>query len=151
IPIAGCLDALALTLNPLIDDAARAMLKPVVEEWTAEVNLIVVNELDFVEKLEDGSLENTDPSDQGAMRPMQTLNVHLSDAGPLSARYAANHLPAPAIKLGVDISQEYVQAMYNDLNNAPSPPGAIGETDQARRQRNAGVVSRFFQSLSSRD
>ncbi len=152
IRVSGSLDAVALQRNPSVDDAARAAMAPVVADWTAEVNQVVIDNLDFVEAIEGGLMESYDVNDAGKTRYVQQMNVQLSAAGPLSARLTQKSLlSGPAAGLNMQITNEYIQAVFNEINSTPPPPGANGAPAQPQQYGNAAAVNRFFTALSSRD
>ena len=150
IRVTGILDALAVLHNPSMDEAARARMEPVVAEWTADLNQVTIDNLDFVEQFEAGVLDSYDVNDMAKTQYVQRMNVQLSAAGPLSARLSQKNIfTGQAAGLNMQITNEYIQAVFNELNSATPPPAP--NDPQGKIYGNAVAVNRFFTSLSSRD
>jgi hypothetical protein len=152
--LTGCLDALALEHNPLIDQETRDRIGPVVKDWTADLNKLAIDNVDLIERLDAGLLEHTNPNDVHAAKIVQSVISQLSSAGQLTGRLLQSHaIELRPAQLNMQISNEYVQAIAMDYAKNPTPvdPGLPAAEQQAKQVANAQAVNRWYQSLSMRD
>jgi hypothetical protein len=94
IRLEGILDIMALPRNALIDDAARAKIRPLVQAWIADVDQLAIDNLDFVEKIAppDGGvsiIDTVDVNDNKKLLYVAQMMNQLMAAGPLSAHLEA--------------------------------------------------------------
>jgi len=115
--IDGVVDARALVANPLVDDAARAKMKGVVEEWAADVNQLAIDNLDFLEKIDnEGLIEKMDFNDTSQVRYMAQILVPLTSAGPLTARLQnKNAVTTEQGSLNGIISNDYLEKIFQEV------------------------------------
>src|SRR5262245_37645658 len=132
IRIDGCLEALAFQRNPLIDDGARERAKAAIQEWTADVNQLAIDNLDFIEKIDAGLIQTADPMDVQRMKMLQSVSSQLSSAGSLSMRLNQRQaIESRPMQLCMQMANEYIQAIAMELS---TPTTTIPPTDTAALQ-----------------
>lgn len=151
IRITGCLEALALKQNPLVTPEMMEQIKPAVKEWTADINQLVIDNVDLLERLDAGLLDHAESSDIAKARIVQTIIGQLNSAGQLSQRLMQERVielrPAQLI---MQMSNEYIQAVAQDLVRPQANEGSAAD-QQARQTAQAQSVNHWYQSLSMRD
>ena len=149
----GCLEALALEKSPLVDDAARQRMAPAVQDWTADINQLAIDNVDFLEKLDAGLLDEYDPADVAKARMVQTILNQLASAGSLASRLVQKGaIDQRQAQLAMQMSNEYLQAVASELNvMASSGTDQSAAAMAARQQGAASAVNKWYQSLSCRD
>ena len=114
--ITGVLDAASIMKNSLIKPDDRATMEPYIAEWAADVNQLVIDNLDFVEKIEAGFLDNLVATDMATMKIAQTMNGQLGSAGTLASRLIQKGvLEGQAAQATVQMTNEYIQAVYAEV------------------------------------
>lgn len=130
------LDVLALQHNPLLDAAARERLRPIVRSWVAEVDKQLIDNIDFMERIEpaDGSpgiLSTLDANDGTMMRMINQMVLQLGAAGNLTTRlHNEGELKQDEFTLNQQIVAEYLQRCMredNPQNNGPDKPEDAAE------------------------
>jgi hypothetical protein len=151
IRIPGSLEAIALDRSPLTDAATRERIEPVVKEWTADLNELAVDNVDFMEKLDAGLIERTSPTDVNQARTVQTIINHLASAGPLSGRLVLKGLiDARQSQMMMQMSNEYVQAVATELTSGAQQL-LPGQNQVQMQQAVSLAINRWYQSLPARD
>lgn len=150
----GVLDAIALKQIPSITPQEWAAMEPVIADWTADVNQLVIDNIDFMERIDAGLYDTLDMNNQATVKYTQSVNNQLSSAGSLNVRLVQKNVINTAVAQAVmQTTNEYVQGIYAELasesavpnNNAD--PGAVS----AQQQKYANLISRYFQAVPSRD
>ena len=152
--ISGCLDAASIQKNALIKPDDRAAMEPYIAEWAADVNQLVIDNLDFIEKIEGGFFEALVATDANAMKVAQTINGQLGSAGALTGRLVQKGvLQGQAAQSTVQMTNEYVQAVYAEIigDLGSTPPNAPAAQQQADQQRRADAATRYYQANTCRD
>jgi hypothetical protein len=153
------LDLLALHRNSLVDDATRERVRPVLREWLMDLDQLVIDNLDFLERIEppDGSpgvIERIDLNDASTVQPVAQMMNQLIAAGPLTAHLQSRGvLTREQADLNQRIISDYLQQVMNEVLAANQVPAARGDQPQNQEERNLQVntVSRHLYALSARD
>jgi hypothetical protein len=149
--IDGTLDILAIPRNPLIDQATRDKIRPLVQNWQAEVDQLAIDNLDFLEKIEPpaggpGVIDGVHVNDQPSMHAVTEMMTQLMSAGPLS-----NHLEMKEgfsreqSQRNQEIVTDYLQQVMNEIMAAAKTDTEEGKVAQIDN------VSRFLFYISCRD
>lgn len=152
------LDLLALHRNVLIDDATRERVRPVLNEWLADLDQLVIDNLDFLEAIEppDGSpgiIEKIDLNNQATVQPVAQMMNQLISTGPLTAHLQSRGaLTQQQADLNQRIISDYLQAVMNEVlaENQVLPSGQEPRS-QEERNNQVNTVSRHLYALSARD
>lgn len=151
----GVVDAYALLRNPLIDDATRERARPMIEDWAADVNQLAIDNLDFLEKIDDeGLIEKFDFNDSEQLRYMTQITVPFMSAGPLTARLQSKGLiSAEQGQLNTLIVNDYLQALFNEAMGGNIDP-IRGDDPPEKQQEKVNKVNRlthFLYYMTCRD
>jgi hypothetical protein len=159
IRIEGILDIIALDRNPLIDEASRAKMRPMVKEWLDEVETLAIDNLDFMEMFEpyDGSpglLDTAEIADTQKIHMIAQIMTQLMSAGPMSATLESKGaITRDQSMLNQQITSEYLQAVMNEImadagtpNDKTNPPA-----NPEDKTKQINLVSRFLYGISCRD
>ncbi|MBL9030956.1 MAG: hypothetical protein JNM80_04515 [Phycisphaerae bacterium] len=156
--VSGILDILAMKRNLLLDDAARAKLRPVLLNWLADVDQIAIDNLDFLEKIEppaggQGVIDKLNLEDMPSVHAVAQMMSQLMSAGPLT-----NHCEQKGAFTPEQSSQnqrivsDYLQAVMNEIMAEAGRPNDLSVQAPADAQKaSANAVSRFLYGVSSRD
>jgi hypothetical protein len=153
------LDLLALHRNVLVDDATRERIRPVLHEWIADLDQLVIDNLDFLERVlpPDGStgvIDQIDLNNAATVQPVAQMMNQLIAAGPLTAHLQSKGvLTREQSDLNQRIISDYLQQVMNEVLAANQVPAAQGAQPQNQEERNRQVntVSRHLYALSARD
>jgi hypothetical protein len=150
------LDILALRRNSLVDEATRERIQPVLREWLADLDQLVIDNLDFLERLEPpdgspGALESLDLNDQATVQPVATMMNQLISAGPLTQHLQSHGaLTREQAALNERIKSDYLQQVMNEiLTRHQVRQGQPQNADERNLQVN--TVSRYLYGMSARD
>lgn len=153
----GVVDILAFENNKLIDQATREKCKPFILAWLADVDQLMIDNLDFVLKIEPadgqpGLLDNIDVDDHVKLQQMSQMMSQLMSAGPLS-----NHLELKGALtrdqsgLNQQITSDYLQQTMNEIMaENPEKPDGAGDAEKAKKDR-INNLTRFLYALSCKD
>jgi hypothetical protein len=157
IRLEGHLDLIAMNRNVLIDDATRQRIRPILNEWLADLDQLVIDNLDFLEALEPpdgspGALTKIDLNDQTTIQPVAVMMNQLISAGPLTQHLQTRGaLTREQAELNQRIINDYQQHVMNEvLAENQVVPGQEPQ-DGAHRNRQVNVVSQHLYGLSARD
>lgn len=150
--IDGMLDILAIQRNPLVDQATRERIRPVVMAWVSDIDRLTIDNLDFLEKIQPpqggpGIIETVDINNQPTLQPVSQMMTQLMSAGPLS-----NHLELREVftreqsARNQEIVSDYLQQVMNEEMKSNGDPN-----DQAAKLRQINTVSHFLFYMSCRD
>ncbi len=157
--IPGILDILALRVNPLVDEATLEKVRPHVKEWMTDVDLIAIDNLDFLELIEplDGSpgmIEKFDISQSDKLSTIGTIMTHLMSAGPLSSYLETKGaLTREQSQLNQQITSEYLQKVMNEIMAESGVPNDLSQkpASEAEKTKQVNTVSKFLYEISCRD
>jgi len=140
----GSLDARSLLISPAIDEATRQTMAPWVDEWVADVNQIAIDNLDFLEQIDQGLIDTADNNDSQRARYIQQMFVQLNAAGPLGTRLQQRGVLSIAQFQAVQrLTSQYTQSVYAELSAAMRSPA-----DEANARNE---INRFTYHLTTRD
>jgi hypothetical protein len=156
--IEGILDIIALARNPLVDEATRTRIRPLVKEWLDEIEMLAIDNLDFMEMFEpyDGSpglLDTAEISDTQKIHMIAQIMTQLMSAGPMSSTLETKGaLTRDQSMLNQQITSEYLQAVMNEIMaDAGTPNDQKPPADPAAQAKRINLVSRFLYGISCRD
>lgn len=140
----GVLDAHAILKSPAIDAATMQNMVPWVTEWTADLNQTAIDNLDFLEKIDDGFIDTFVNTDQARAKYFQHMVQQLTAHGQLAARLQQRGVltlqQAQSIQL---LTNGYIQSVYGELVANMRDPKLQAEAQNE--------ISRFFHHINSRD
>lgn len=159
IRVDGILDILAIPRNKLVDQATRDRIRPLVQAWMADVDQLVIDNLDFIEKIEppDGSqsvIDSVDLQNQKRLLYVTQMMTQLMSAGLLTpyleTKEGFNRAQA---ELNQQIVNDYLQQVMNEVMAENGVPNDINQRpqDETAKLKQANAVSRFLYRLSCRD
>lgn len=151
------LDLLALRRNPLVDDETRERIRPVLREWIADLDQLVIDNLDFIERIEppDDSksvLLSIDLNNQATVQPVGQMMSMLIAAGPLTPHLQnRGALTREQAELNQRITSDYLQSVMNEvlLENQVRPGEELQNEQQ--RQHQVNTIARHVYGVSSLD
>jgi hypothetical protein len=150
IPLGGNLDAIALTKNTLVSKDDLAKMKPVIQDWTDDVNQMVVDNLDFFERLETEKLvDGLDIEDADRMRVVAGIMAPFAAVGGLAQRLEQKQLLTGNASITTQqASSDYLQKFFDQFGQpVPDRGQPVGE-----QQREAiNNLSRFAYYMANRD
>jgi hypothetical protein len=138
IQIDGVIDARALFVNPQVDDATRQKARPVAEEWGADVNQLAIDNLDFLEKIDnDGLIDKLDFNNMDQVRYMSQITVPFASTGPLTSRLQNKGvLTSEQASTNSIITNDYYQAIFTEiLGNGGTVPDPVRFDDAPETQK----------------
>lgn len=117
IQIDGVVDAHALLHNPLVDAATRERIRAAVEDWAADVNQLAIDNLDFLERIDEGGLiDKLDFNNNDQLRFISQVMVPFISAGSLTTRLQNKAaLTGEQCSLNSTITNDYFQARFNEV------------------------------------
>lgn len=151
--IRGVLDVHALLRNSLITPEVLQRARPHVEEWAADINQLAIDNLDFLEEIEEqGLIETFDFNDRERLSYLSQITVPLISAGPLAKRLLDRGvLTTEQFQRNERIKNEYLQAVLNELMAETLPPGdpmrEEGPDEEARKQQQMENINRIVRFL----
>ena len=155
----GILDILAIPRNPLVDQATREKIRPLVKAWMSDIDQLAIDNLDFLEKIEPpdgspGAIETLDINDMKKVQYVAHMMTQLMSAGPLSSYLEQKEgFTREQSSMNQQISSDYLQQVMNEIMAANGTPNDLNRAplteDQKVKQVNA--VSRFLYYISCRD
>lgn len=152
----GVVDIAAFAVNPLIDAATLARIRPAVLEWIADVDQLAIDNLDFIERLEPapgqkGLLDKVDVEDKVQITQMSQMMNQLMSAGPLTATLEVKQqLTKEQSGLNQTITSDYLQQCMNEIQAEPVPAELAGN-EQAIRNWRVNNLTKFLYHLSCKD
>ncbi len=148
----GVLDLMALHRNPLVDEATWQKATPVLVEWMEDVDRSVIDNLDFVEKLDGGILETTNVMDMNNNRMVMEMMLQFMSIGPASAVLdQKGALTKQQAQVNTNIGNDYLQKMLDEERQiAQEEARALPEGD-GRDQHVVNRTSQFIYELMWRD
>lgn len=157
LPLNGHADLIAIGNNHLISMEDRKRIEPVVEEWMADLDQLVIDNLDLLEMIRPpkggpGLLDTFDMSDQKALHRVSQIMVPLSSVGQLSFYLQGKQVLNPQqASLNNMIVSDYVQAAMNDMVSATRPKDPTQPQTDDQRAREASRMTSFLYMLTGRD
>jgi hypothetical protein len=155
IPIEGVVDAHSLLRNPMVDEATRQRARAAIEDWGADVNQLAIDNLDFLEKIDDeGLIDKFDFNDNDQLRMMSQIMVPFMSAGPLTKRLQDKGLiSAEQGQLNSIIVNDYLQALFNENLGGGFDPirGDEPEAKQKEKLNNINKLTHFLYYTTCRD
>jgi hypothetical protein len=148
----GQLDLLALQRNPLVNDQTRARVRGVIRDWNAELERAVIDNLDFLEKIEPlaggpGLIDQLDSNDNDKMRTMAQVMAQLGAAGNLSNLLSGQGLlTQDQYALNQHIVAEYLQRCMAEV----APQSEVVQTPEQSLAR-TNRYNRFLYSVQASD
>jgi hypothetical protein len=151
IPLGGNLDAIALTKNTLVSKADLEKMKPAIQEWTDDVNQMVVDNLDFFERLETEKLvDNLDIEDADRMRVVAGIMAPFAAVGGLAQRLEQKQLLTGNASITTQqAGSDYLQKFFDQFGSSPMPERGQSVSEQQREGINN--LSRFAYYMANRD
>ncbi|MFM9995823.1 MAG: hypothetical protein ACKVU4_08485 [Phycisphaerales bacterium] len=151
ITLDGVIDVYALHRNPLIDEAAWAKLTPALTEWMADVDQAVIDNLDFIEKLDGGILHEVKIDDMNGNRMVMEMMMQFLAIGPattiLGSKGAMTKLQE---QVNTNITNEYLQRHMDEIG-AEAQKEAQALPENERESMIVNARSRFIFGLMWRD
>ncbi|MEX2219006.1 MAG: hypothetical protein WD749_09625 [Phycisphaerales bacterium] len=137
IPFDGVVDAHSLLRNPLVTDEDRQRMREAIEDWAADVNQLAIDNLDFLEKVDDdGLIDKLDFNDTNQVRIMNQMMVPLVSAGPLTGRLEKKDMLTPEqSRVNTHISNEYLQALFNEAMGGQVEPIRMDEPGPKQQEK----------------
>lgn len=150
VPIGGNPDAHAIVAQASITAERRAALKPVMAEWAADMNRLVIDHLDLIDRLEvDGIVDRLDIDDNAQMILVGKVLAPFSALGSLTDRLSKQGVLAGSELSAVQqASAEYSNAIFNEVMSAPGPENL--SPVEAQRVQLLGIA-RFGFMIGYRD
>jgi hypothetical protein len=151
IPVGGNLDAIALTKNELVTKADLEKMKPVIREWTADVNQMVADNLDLFERLETEKLvDELDIEDMERLRLVAGIMAPFAAVGGLAQKLEkAQVLTGNALITTQQASADYLQKFFDEFGAGTDVPRGQPIAEQQRASLNN--LSRFAYYMSNRE
>ena len=149
LPIDGHYDLHALRNNPTVSDETLAKCESGIREWLAEVDRVTIDNLDFLEKLEGGLLDNFKLSDAGQIRVISEMMQQLMSAG--NANRFLNEkglLDMQQIGVSQQIINDYQQQRMQEVRPAGVNQQSLPKEEQ---EKMAADVSRLLYRMSAND
>ncbi|MFN0132217.1 MAG: hypothetical protein ACKVW3_06755 [Phycisphaerales bacterium] len=158
IRVSGILDILAMKKNAMLDDAARAKLRPIITNWLADVDQLAIDNLDFLERIappngEPGVVDKLNLEEMPTVHAVAQMMTQLMSAGPLTTHCEMKGGFTPEqSQQNQRIVSDYLQAVMNEIMAEAGRPNdaAIAVPAEAQKQ-SANAVSKFLYGVSSRD
>lgn len=151
IPLDGIMDIYALHRNPTIDEATWSAITPVLVEWMGDVDQSVIDNLDFIEKLDGGLLNTVDVMDMNTNRMVMEMMMQFLAIGPattiLEQRGVLTRLQS---QVNTNIYNDYLQKML-DQTGADAQKQAATLPEGERDTAVVNARSRFIFGLMWRD
>ncbi len=149
--IDGILDIYSLHRNPTIDEATWQKITPVLVEWMGDMDWAVIDNLDFVEKLDGGMLDRVEIMDMNNNRMIMEMMMQFLSIGPATTTMdTKGALTKFQAQVNTNIGNEYLQRLLDEERQAAQERAkALPEAE-----REAFVVngtSRFIFDLMWRD
>jgi hypothetical protein len=149
IPLTGHYDLLALRNNPTVSDETLAKCEPAIREWLAEVDRVTIDNLDFVEKLQGGMLENFKLGEGNQIREVSEMMQQLmSAAGANRFLNEKGLLDTQQIGVSQQIINDYQQQRMNEIR-----PTSVNQQNLPKEEQEAmaSEVSRLLYRMSAND
>lgn len=151
IPLEGIIDLYSLHRNPTIDEAAWQKITPVVVEWMEDVDRSVIDNLDFVERLEGGMLDQVDVMDMNNNRMIMEMMMQFLSIGPVTTTLEQRGaLTRTQSVVNTNIGNDYLQKML-DLTRQEAQEKAKSLPDAEREAFVVNATSKFIFTLMWRD
>lgn len=117
VPLSGVLEARAIMNNPLMDSAAREKARAAAEDWQADVNQLAVDNLDFLEKIDEGGLiDKLDFNNSDEVRYISQIMVPFMSTGPLSTRLQnKGAMSGEQANVNQIIVNDYLQKIFEEI------------------------------------
>lgn len=161
LPVDGILDIIAIRHNPLVDEATRERIRPLVQNWVADVEQLAIDNLDFIEKIEppDGSPGVIDKLDINDMKAQQyvakMVSGQLMTAGPLTTYLEQREgFTREQASMNQQITSDYLQQVMNQImleHGAANNEEAQKALTEEQKVKQVNAVSRFLYRISCRD
>ncbi len=138
IQIDGVVDARAMIVNPVVDDATREKARAAAEEWAADVNQLAIDNLDFLEKIDtEGLIDKLDFNNTEQVRYMSQITVPFASAGPMTARLQNKGALTPEqAQTNSTIANDYYQTIFTEiLGNGGTVPDPVRFDDTPDTQK----------------
>ncbi len=143
--IEGNLDLMALQRNATVGETTWALVAPHIKDWMAEMDQVVIDNLDFIKQIEDGAFEQADPSNLKKIKVLAEMTTQLTGPGPLTGYLQhVGALTATQAAQNQTISSEYHTAIYNEIN-------ADCQAKGMNPQQTAEQMMKFIYELMVRD
>ena len=150
-PLEGVLGLMALHRNPKIDDATWAKVAPAATEWMSDVDQSVIDNLDFVEKLDGGILNSVKVMDMNVNRMLMEMMMQFLSIGPVTTYLETKGaLTRIQSQVNTNIENDYLQRMLDEIRENAKKEAAALPPEQAE-EHTVNSTSRFIFSLMSRD
>lgn len=151
ITLEGVVDIYALHRNPLIDEAAWAKLTPTLTEWMGDVDQAVIDNLDFIEKLDSGILNTVDITDMNGNRMVMEMMMQFLAIGPATTILDSKGvLTKVQSQVNTNITNEYLQR-HMDETGAEAQKASQNLPENERENAVVNARSRFIFGLMWRD
>lgn len=151
IPLEGIIDLYSLHRNPTIDEAAWQKITPIVVEWMTDVDNSVIDNLDFVEKLDSGMLNEVDVMDMNTNRMIMEMMMQFLSIGPattiLEQRGALTRLQS---MVNTNIGNDYLQKMLDETRQEAQEQAKAQPQDK-QEAFTVNATSKFIFNLMWRD
>ncbi len=151
IPLEGVIDICSLHRNPTIDNATWQKVTPVLVEWMSDVDRSVIDNLDFVEALDGGVLENTDVMDMNNNRKIMEMMMQFLSIGPATTTMEQRGaLSRTQALVNTNIGNDYLQKML-DQTRQEAQARAESLPDDQKEAHVVNSTSKFIFTLMWRD
>lgn len=151
IRLTGFVDIIALHLNPQIDQETWAKAGPVIDEWVMDTDRSVIDNLDFVEALDDGVLTQLDLLDAANNRRVMEMMMQFIAIGNLTPYLESKGaLSRAQAQQNTNMVNEHYQQIMNEVREeAQRSFASLPEEERSNKVIHA--QSKFIFDLMSRD
>lgn len=145
--LGGNLDAIALTKNTFVKPGDLEKMKPIIAEWLADVNQMVVDNLDLLERLDKEKLvDEMDLNDTARIRLISQIMAPLASIGSLTQRLEQRGvISREASVQNQQASTDYLQKWFEQFQSGAGGPMVAADANPMNE------LSRFLYYMSNRD
>lgn len=151
IRLSGFVDIIALHLNPQVDQEAWSKAGPVIDEWVLDTDRSVIDNLDFVEALDDGVLSELDLLDAANNRRVMEMMMQFIAIGNLTPYLESKGaLTRVQAQQNTNMVNEHYQQIMNEVREEAQRKFS-GLSEEERSNKVIHAQSKFIFDLMSRD
>ncbi len=149
----GVVDIMALHRNPTIDAATWDKMSPHIKDWVGDMDRAVIDNLDFVEKIDGGMLSDLNLMDMNNNRMVMEMMMQFLAIGPLTGYLESkNAISRFQSQVNTNIVNDYLQPILNEVReDSLAKARAAGNNQAAIDEATAKATSKFIFELMCRD